>query len=440
MHKLLYLLGQYFYNSATLTLFFVLLCCTLLLIAFRYPILAPATYFILSITNPQAQSAILNAMQPVQISALVSIIVFFVHIQKAQFKFDSNLAFILIFFLASVLSYVDAQDSSLAEKRFYEFIKITVMTVLTMQMVGTRKDYSILFFATLLAFLYKIVNNLADTQTIGRWGYVRGSGGWIGDSNDWALALVMVFPLFYAAFRIANSKKMKAFHLLSLLGGILVLSLTFSRGGFLGFGVSFAFLFLLEQKKKQILILLLVLSPLVAYYMPSHTITEFTSIFEEAKKTDEALSGELKDEEYSGVQRMWEWKLAYRIMNDNPLTGVGCGNFTQVKMLYDPDATPIVAHSTWFQVGAEAGYLGLASFLAMILSGMFLALRAYRTGRKLGDDWLAYNGAGIFCALLAYCVSASFVSREYSDFLYLLLVFSSSLFALAKAEKMKAKA
>ena len=115
------------------------------------------------------------------------------------------------------------------------------------------------------------------------------------------------------------------------------------------------------------------------------------------------------------------------MMDDFPFSGVGWGNYVPMKKRYELEPEPTVAHSTWFQIGAEAGYTGLIVFLFMLLMAFRSLHRTWSMGRQQNDAWLILNARCIAAGLAAFCVGATFISREYSDLLFCYIVMTAAL-------------
>jgi O-antigen ligase len=133
------------------------------------------------------------------------------------------------------------------------------------------------------------------------------------------------------------------------------------------------------------------------------------------------------DEEGSAEQRFLIWKVATGIISEHPVTGVGLGAY---PLAHEEHATaagfPRTAwgkrdtHSTYLNVAAETGAVGLLLFLGML--GAVLA-GAERARRRLRDRDPA--GAGrlwlLQAGLLAYLTAGVFGSFAHLSHLYLFL-------------------
>jgi O-antigen ligase len=148
----------------------------------------------------------------------------------------------------------------------------------------------------------------------------------------------------------------------------------------------------------------------------------------------------------SGSGRVDLWTVGLRMVKDEPITGVGAGNFpvSSVHYLLQPGAIardefivdhPKVTHNIYLQVLAELGVIGLALFLALIGTCLACVLRAARTFRRQGAATMELLSRGLFIALVALLVADFFSSALYSKQLYLLLAMGPALLAMASPRR-----
>jgi O-antigen ligase len=71
----------------------------------------------------------------------------------------------------------------------------------------------------------------------------------------------------------------------------------------------------------------------------------------------------------SALKRLSNWEETIRIIKAHPITGVGLGNFNIIQTRY--------AHNFYLQIWAEAGILGVISFLWIIATMLRLNLKAF---------------------------------------------------------------
>jgi O-antigen ligase len=87
--------------------------------------------------------------------------------------------------------------------------------------------------------------------------------------------------------------------------------------------------------------------------------------------------------EGSNALRIMLWRDAFATFAAHPLVGVGLGGFAAIEDPLASYRTPTNAHSTYLEIAAELGALGIGFFLAAVLSGLVLLLRRAGNGEPL---------------------------------------------------------
>jgi len=146
-----------------------------------------------------------------------------------------------------------------------------------------------------------------------------------------------------------------------------------------------------------------------------------------------------------GTGRSDIWTVGWRMVEANPLHGVGVGNFpiSSVHFLLEPGAilrddfivdTPKVAHNVYLEVLAETGLPGLLLFAAILAASLAAAIRAARRFESLGDRTMGLLARGSAVAMLAVLAGCFFNSQQYSKPIWLLLAFGPALLAIARRQ------
>jgi len=214
---------------------------------------------------------------------------------------------------------------------------------------------------------------------------------------------------------------------------------TYSRGAYLGLG-AIAFLLLWHAKRKLLAALLLV--PVLAIgpdLLPN-------------KVFDRADLIANYEEDRSAMQRLQSWTAAYLIARDHPITGAGFelefADDARLRPYLDPAYSSFgdhlkSAHSLYFQVLGQHGFVGLALNLAMLIATL-LSLRRTRViaRRSLDKAWLATYALGIQIGFIGYLVAGAFISVAYFDLAYLFValtaIFARELAAETEPKPMEA--
>ena len=121
---------------------------------------------------------------------------------------------------------------------------------------------------------------------------------------------------------------------------------------------------------------------------------------------------------------------------DNPLFGVGLGQFIPQEDRYDRNlidlaGKPFIAHNTYIQIGAEQGLIVLALFMVI----MVLAIRNCRfVERANPSPRIVSMAVAIRIGLLGFAVAAFFVSAPYMVFYWMLIFVSQNVREVAMTQ------
>ena len=230
----------------------------------------------------------------------------------------------------------------------------------------------------------------------------------ISDNNSIAVAIVMVIPLMYFLRSLVSSKWLK----LAILGamGLSFMAVlgTQSRGALLAVSAMVAFLWLKSRNKFVLGILMVALIPIAIGFMPSNWTDRMKTI--ESYKQDGSAMG-----------RINAWRMAINVANDRPLVGGGFELYTRrVFAKYAPDPLDVhAAHSIYFQILGEHGYVGLVFFIAIGFVGWLNASRIIRlSGSNAEHAWAGELARMIQVSLIGFAIGGLFVNIAYWENLY----------------------
>ena len=251
----------------------------------------------------------------------------------------------------------------------------------------------------------------------------------LGDPND--LALVLLFPLSFAASLIVRNPA-KIDRILGLVGYFAIVSAiiaTQSRGGLLGIMSVSGIVGLRVVKSKALVMGVGTVAMLILIAM--------------AGISDRASGGAAESGvDESAMGRIYAWGAAWGMAVSNPLTGVGIDNFFVNYFFYSShwDGKNHAVHSTWFGVLAETGFLGLAAFIAMVVT---MVRSNLRSGRILQDYGGPAAAQALSLALIAgvtgFCVSGTFLTQGFTWPVYILLALTAAISRYATSFEQIAK-
>jgi probable O-glycosylation ligase (exosortase A-associated) len=291
-----------------------------------------------------------------------------------------------------------------AARELERVVKIQVMSFVTIMLITTRERIRQLVWVIVVSLgFFGIKGGVFTLLTAGAYRVWGPPGSYVEGNNEIALALLMVLPLMEYLRRTSTHRLVR----LGLLGAMVLCGLSVlgsqSRGALVG-GVAVVVFLVLKSRRKLVTgIALLVLVPLLVAFMPESWVARMRTI--ESYQTDT-----------SAMSRIETWRMAVHLANDKPLGG-GFETWTQpVFDRYAPGSTAFDAHSIYFKVLGEHGWLGLALFLA-------IGVLAWRSGTWIvrhakGHEevaWLVDFARMTQVSLAAFAAGGAFLSLSYFD-------------------------
>ena len=155
----------------------------------------------------------------------------------------------------------------------------------------------------------------------------------------------------------------------------------------------------------------LVVAGVALLFMPEQWVERMTTI---ASYTEDS----------SAMGRINAWAFAINFVKDHPIVGGGFQVFQpELFLRYAPDPDHFVdAHSIYFEVLAEQGYVGLALFLTLGLLMMRTGSWIVKHSRdKPGLEWARDLGAMVQVSVVGYAVGGAFLGLAYFDLVYHLM-------------------
>lgn len=286
--------------------------------------------------------------------------------------------------------------------------KIFGMTIVMMMLMKERKHIVMMMWAVVISLGYYGVKGGVFTLRSGGGERVWGpEGTFIEGNNEIALALVMVIPLMYfLALQVSKKWQRRAFFAAMGLCGMAALG-SYSRGALLAIGAMAAVLWLKSKNKGAMGIGLLVLAPLMLMFMPAQWFHRIDTI------------GTYQQDE-SAMGRINAWHMAWNMASDRPFGGGYEIYDPMVFGLYAPNPADIhAAHSIYFQVLGEHGFVGLFLYLALgVMTWRCGSWIAKHTKNVPEYKW-AYELATMSqVSLLGFAVGGAFLSLVYFDVPY----------------------
>jgi len=352
---------------------FILFFIPFLVLIFRSPFTGLCTWvwFILSVPKGNL-FGIAGDIRYIYIVAFITIFMMLLKKDKFRGTPSSGLFFVMVIFLfqTAISNIGSIGDAAISWYVWSDFFKAILMCFLMLIMLTTKVRINAFVVAMLLGIGFNIFVEGAKFLVTGGGYKVRGiAHSMMTDNNLFALSILMVIPLFLYMIPMVKGKYTKlsfitltGFSIISVIG-------SFSRGGFVGLLVVFWQNFWKSNHKTLLLTFSLIFG-LVAINIASDKWSQRMDSIESA----------VDDKSFSG--RVTAWKIATIAAMDNPILGTGqdsiqhghvwrlyysdIRDFDFIPTINTPIDVPKAAHSIYFQVLGDAGFLGLFLFLIIL--------------------------------------------------------------------------
>jgi putative inorganic carbon (HCO3(-)) transporter len=300
-----------------------------------------------------------------------------------------------------------------------KIIKIQLMTLVGLAVLQDKQHIQWFVWVNALSLGFFGAKGGVYTILSAGGGRVWGPGGFIGGNNEIGLAILVTIPLLYYLYLTTPRKWVRVgLAVTLLLSGISVLG-TQSRGAFLAIVVMTLMLWWRAPAKFWSATVLVAAAILAASIMPEEYTQRLQTI-------------ETYQEDGSAMGRINAWETAINIANRRPF-GAGFAMYTEmVNGLYAPAVAenrasdPSIvraAHSIYFQVLGEHGWIGLGLFMTIWIFVWRDASRVRKLARNDPQWTWAYHLAGMCqVSLVGYGVGGAFLSLAYFDLPYNILI------------------
>jgi len=364
-----------------------------------------------------------------------------------RFVFDPLFVPIALYAVVVFASSLEAANVGLADDRFSEIVKSLVAFLVVINLTRSRATLRQVVWALILAgiFLgtisvYQVLTHSLD-QDFGGFGRTKIAeivgesrepriAGSVGDPNFYAQVLVTLVPL--ALYRLWDERSIKAKAVAGYALAAITLAtvFTYSRGAAIALGL--VLLLALLHKRisvKYVLIGLLAFAPLTLF-VPQSFEGRLETLTQLAPDPDKVVSAEGEDSSFRHRQILMT--IAVRMFEDDPVFGVGAGNYAEhfkeyarrmgmTQRSFEDFGEPQFPHELYLEVAAETGIIGLIAFFSVIIGTMMTLWEAYRSFRNAGDSATANIVVSLALAIAAFFLTSLFLHGAYLRYVWLLI-------------------
>lgn len=339
---------------------------------------------------------------------------------KQRLFVDSTFALHTLLVIQGVISFTFGLTET---NRSYDLLDRVVkvwLLALFIHLANRRREqiHGIVIVFTLSAGVHGVLEGFKYVITLGSHKVVPSLT--MGDNNYLAMAILMLIPfmLYLAKYSSLNYTK-RAFQMTAVMS-LVGLVATASRGGIVA-GVFLGGMMLIRSKRKVAGVMIgIALAGVLLVLAPSSWWARMDT---------------LKSAESDGsfMSRVASWKMNALVALDRPFLGGGYSAMEDPRVFRDylpqfgmldfiPTDLPasiLAAHSIYFQVMGDLGFVGFAIFMAMLASGFYSVRRIKLFCKDRPDlEWAADLAAAMQQMLVVYMVGGAALSASYFELFY----------------------
>lgn len=382
-----------------------------------------AFYLVFAYLKPQVTFPIIDFLPWTQLSILAGLGYLIV---KGRISLNIVHVAMIIFFIIVIVSIYDAVYPEIGWRRFdviyIQLIELIFFTNCIKNMQQFKLIITIFFLILLKMSLFGAKTWVSRGFGFTSWG-IAGPDGYFANSGEFSLLMAM-FAIMSLGFIAGHATKRKIYYIAPITAVMTVLGAS-SRGSQLAIAAGLLVMAFVMGKLSLKNILIFALIGTLGYnLMPEEQMKRFESM----------------GEDDTSQSRLKYWESGVKMMNDNKLTGVGYFGFAEYYHNYYKEGIQSgylanrreVAHNSLVETGSELGYPGLLCYIWFHILCFNMNNRCRRMARasnRADLNWIPLFSTGLNVTLLVYFIGAFFMSVAYYPYIYIMMMFSQSLYS-----------
>lgn len=371
--------------------------------------------------------------------AIATIAGFVIIMREHRLRFDMTMALLLTLLLCIIASTLFSLAPELAWRKGEELIKLIIFALLAHAMLDrkVRVQAFIWLLAICLGF-YGVKGGTLFILSGGNHFFTGPRDSFIADRNHLAVAMLMAVPLMnYLRLHTAD-RWLRLGLIAAMVFTVFGIVGTSSRGGFIGLLAMAGFLWARSRNKVLTGLLMLPIVVGLTFVVPERWVERMQTI-DTAAEEDGSFQG-----------RVLAWQTYFNAALHHPLLGVGpfALNEDEVYLRYEPYEGFVdyenlrgarAAHSIYFQVIGELGFLGFAVYMLLAATAWLNAQQVIGATRNKPELLWAHDLARMLqVSFVAFFVAGAGVSMAMYDF-YLALTATAAALRMLANEQLPAK-
>ncbi|HJS45922.1 MAG TPA: putative O-glycosylation ligase, exosortase A system-associated [Rhizomicrobium sp.] len=282
---------------------------------------------------------------------------------------------------------------------------------------------AVIWVAAISLMYYGVKGGIFTVMTGGVYRVYGPDATIISDNNQLALAVLMSIPLIEYLRSATTSKLLKWILAACMVASAIAVVGSYSRGAYIAMAAIAVLLFFNVRQRLMYLLVGAAVLYFAIHFMPQSFFDRVDSI--NSLKTDASFQG-----------RWTAWQVAIMYATEHFPFGAGFygPQLNAVFHQYFPGEEAHAAHSIYFQVLGEHGFIGFGLYLAIILVTIKYCWSITRRTKRMKDLWQHRLARMIQTSLLAFFVGGAALSMAYYDLFVVLALLLPQIAALLPAK------
>lgn len=373
----------------------------------------------LAIGNPHQEAYSFAKGLPINLTtALVTVVAWLVAKEKKTLPRSVTIGILIAFLVWTTFNSFFAFDPSWSWQYWDRTWRIVVYGLLLAVMTDRRaRFHAVIWVAVISLAYYGVKGGLFTILTGGVYHVLGPPSSIVGDNNQLALALVMTLPLLCYLHRQSAARLVR--WCIVAMGALLILTVfgTYSRGGIIALAVLSVVFWIRTRRRLLYPVVAAGVGVAALSFMPDAYWARLDSI--QNYGNDQSFIG-----------RVDAWMVAYHYALDHFPFGAGFygPQLQEIFAIYAPGRESHAAHSIFFQVLGEQGFIGLALYISLFVTSFF-DLRRVMLGCRGQPHfrWASDLATMMQLSLVAFAVGGAALSMAYYDMFVLVICVGAAL-------------
>lgn len=363
-----------------------------------------------------------------EIVTLLSVIIYFIRTRRPLVWHKLNWYYVT--FVGIIAATVPLAANNFYAYRVFEAMGIAfLMHVLATNMTDSQKKLNLMIWMLMFIHLYfgikGIMNYRGGYTSMGQNTTGSVGSGFIGDENDFAMAICVFIPFAFFMFTHFKDRLRRLLSLMFLGVFVIAVIMSMSRGGWVGLVVVLLYCIFNAKRKLMAFTYAVALAVLMAVAAPAKYWNEIRTISDTKEQTADI--------------RLRSWAAGFHMYLDHPILGVGAANSGIYLPYYIQGTTESgrmwgrALHGTVPMLFAELGTFGVICWFGLLVAACRLLWRIGRSQLEDSEaDEQSYMARSLLGGILGYFACATFLSTLYYPQLWMLVTLTVMLALIRK--------